>query len=91
MRERLCPGHGRSRTPAELAASRIDFAVWLRSFSRRDRNAARLLAEGGRTADVADDVGVSPARIGQLRGELRRKWELFHEPAADDVEAASAA
>lgn len=73
-----------SCTPAELAASRIDFAEWLQTLAPRQRQIALKLADGDRTRDVAREFGLSPARISQLRSELHEAWEAFHEgmPAA---------
>ena len=43
-------------TPAELAASRIDFPAWLDTLSRRDRKVARFFAIGNRTSDAGQEV-----------------------------------
>lgn len=67
----------RNATPADLAASRIDFPAWLDTLSRRDRKIALKLAEGERTRDVARRYKVSQGRISQLRSELKVAWEKF--------------
>ena len=80
---------GRSRipdrtcTPADLAASRIDFPAWLCTLSRRDRKVAQFLAFGNRTGDAARRFGVYESRISQLRKELAASWHRFvgDEPA----------
>lgn len=69
----------RRSTPADTAASRIDFAGWLRGLSRRNRRIAEALAAGHRTTDVARRFKVSPARISQLREEFRASWAAFHD------------
>ncbi|MCC7424021.1 MAG: hypothetical protein IT428_27465 [Planctomycetaceae bacterium] len=69
----------RNCTPAELAASRIDFEDWLQTLPSRKRQIALKLAEGERTRDVARVFGLSPARISQLRSELHTAWEEFHQ------------
>lgn len=73
-------------TPAELAASRIDFMAWLASLSGREREIAKMLASGGGTGEVAAKFTLSPARVSQLRRELWVAWVAFHEPRG--VEAA---
>jgi DNA-directed RNA polymerase specialized sigma24 family protein len=58
-------------TPAELAASRIDFPAWLKTLKPRDRKVARFLSFGNRTQDAARKFDVSQGRISQLRKELQ--------------------
>jgi hypothetical protein len=69
--------------PAEVAATRIDFAAWLDSLPRRDRKIAESLAVGNRTSEVAKQFDVSDCRISQLRRELAESWHTFvgDEPA----------
>ena len=43
----------RTAGPADVAATRMDFAAWLRSLPRRDCRIAENLALGNRTSDVA--------------------------------------
>jgi hypothetical protein len=64
--------------PAEIAASRIDFANWLRLLPARRRKIALTLASGETTSVVAKKFGVSSARISQLRRWLRESWCAFH-------------
>lgn len=64
-------------TPAELAASRIDFPAWLKSLKPRDRKIARFLSLGHRTRDAARKFDVSQGRISQLRRELAQSWNKF--------------
>jgi hypothetical protein len=64
-------------TPADEAAFRIDFEGWLASLPARKRQVAELLAEGNETGVVAQAVGVSPARVSQLRLELQGSWVAF--------------
>jgi hypothetical protein len=63
--------------PAETAAVRLDFEVWLRTLGRRDRGIALRLATGETTLATAREFGVSPGRISQLRRELMDSWEAF--------------
>jgi hypothetical protein len=63
--------------PAETAASRIDFADWLRLLSRRRRKIATTLAMGETTGEAAKLFRVSQGRISQLRRELRDSWRQF--------------
>jgi DNA-binding NarL/FixJ family response regulator len=64
-------------TPADVAACRIDFAEWLRRLTARLRKIALALASGETTKGVAEQFGLSPARISQLREWLRKNWEGF--------------
>jgi hypothetical protein len=63
--------------PAEIVASRLDFAAWLRSLSKRDRRMAVTLASGETTGETAKQFGVSPSRISQVRRELQQSWNHF--------------
>ena len=72
-------------TPAELAASRIDFPAWLKTLKPRNRRIAQFLARGNRTSDAARTFGVSQGRVSQLRKELKAAWEAF---TGDDPTAA---
>jgi hypothetical protein len=64
-------------TPADVAACRIDFAEWLRRLTARLRRIALALANGETTKGAAEQFGLSPARISQLREWLRKSWEAF--------------
>jgi hypothetical protein len=67
--------------PAEVAATRVDFAAWLATLCRRTRQIATDLALGGTSSDVARKYGVTAGRISQLRRELKASWgEFQHEP-----------
>jgi len=72
-------------TPADLAASRIDFPDWLESLEPRDRKIAETLAKGETTLGVAKRFGISAARISQLRRKLMESWRAFHEPDAPEL------
>ena len=63
--------------PAETASSRIDFGDWLGTLPARQRRIAGVLATGETTLATARRFHVSPARVSQLRQELKRAWELF--------------
>ena len=63
--------------PADAAAFRLDFAAWLTGLPGRKRQIAELLAEGHEPGLVARLVGVSPARVTQLRHELEASWRAF--------------
>jgi hypothetical protein len=64
-------------TPADVAACRIDFAEWLRRLTARLRKIALALAAGETTKSAAEQFGLSPARISQLRELLKKSWESF--------------
>lgn len=63
--------------PAEIAASRIDFAEWLAGLTNRRRHIAMTLAGGESTSRAAKRFHVSRARISQIRQELRTSWQEF--------------
>jgi hypothetical protein len=63
--------------PAEVAATKIDFAEWFRSLPSRVRKIAKLLATGEKTSIVAKKFGVSAGRISQVRKELALAWKKF--------------
>jgi hypothetical protein len=60
--------------PAEVVATRLDFADWLASLPCRQREVAEALAAGHETGLVARMFGVSPGRIAQLRKVLHKAW-----------------
>jgi hypothetical protein len=72
----------RNAGPAEIAASRIDMADWLKSLGRGKRRIAKSLARGETTSTVARMFGLTAGRISQLRQELKQSWELFQSHAA---------
>ena len=63
--------------PAEIAATRLDFAAWLRSLPGRLRKVAKVLATGETTTAAAQKFCVSAGRISQLRQELYQSWRRF--------------
>lgn len=56
---------------------RTDFPAWLGGLPPAKRRIAVTLALGHRTQDVARTFGVTPARISQLRRELRQGYLAF--------------
>jgi hypothetical protein len=67
----------RRATPADIAATRLDFAAWLQTLRRKERRVAELLSTGESTKVAAKKFRISPARISQLRRELRNCWLTF--------------
>ena len=61
--------------PADIAASRLDFAAWLRSLPSKLRKIAKFLANGETTSAAAKKFNVSAGRISQIRKELHREWK----------------
>jgi hypothetical protein len=74
--EEILTENGRC-TPADLAASRIDFSAWLDSMTGRRRKIAQSLAAGYQTVEVAREFHLSPGRVSQLRRELEVSWNAF--------------
>jgi hypothetical protein len=63
--------------PADIVATRIDFAEWLLSLSCHQREVAEALAAGHETGLVARMFRVSPGRVAQLRKVLHKGWCRF--------------
>lgn len=63
--------------PAEIVATRLDVAAWLRTLSPHYRRIAIVLAGGETTRTAARQFGVTPSRISQIRRQLRNSWEAF--------------
>jgi hypothetical protein len=68
----------RRATPADVAASRIDFAAWLETMSSLRREIVQCLAMGATTREAAQRFAVSPGRISQIRREFQESWLAFH-------------
>ena len=68
----------RRSTPAELAASRLDFAAWWGRLPRRKRRIAAALAAGATTSETARSFRLTAGRISQLRREFEASWRSFH-------------
>ena len=80
----------RHSTPADIAATRLDFRAWLAQLTRRTRQIAKDLAEGYTTSEVACKHGLSASRVSQLRRELYDAWRLFTGEAAPATSSALA-
>ena len=78
-------------TPADQAAFHLDLEDWLSRLPTRKRRIAELLAAGHEGAVVARTVGVSPARVCQVRPELERSWGEFQGQAEGDRRRVAAA
>jgi hypothetical protein len=63
--------------PADEAAFRLDFAVWLGRLTPRKRQMAELLALGHETSVVAGMLGVTPGAVSQARAWLYASWQAF--------------
>jgi len=61
----------------DLAAFRINFAQWLKSLTRRDRRIIAAFVSGERTMAVSERIGISEARVSQLRRKYEREWTVF--------------
>jgi hypothetical protein len=61
----------------DLAAFRIDFADWLRSWPRRERKIIARMIAGDGTAEVAGRFGISPGRVSQLRRRFEQSWGQY--------------
>jgi hypothetical protein len=70
-------GEDKTATPADLAASRIDFPAWLDTLNKRDRKIALKHSQGEETRRVAKLFRLSKSRASQLRRELWEAWQAF--------------
>jgi hypothetical protein len=67
-----------TQTPVpEQVAFRIDFPDWLTTLTPRERRLVGGMADSERTLDLSRRFDLSPARISQLRRELRNDWRRF--------------
>ena len=74
---------GNTQTPIpDQVQFRLDFPRWLGRLPADKPRAAKELALGHRTRDVAAAVGVTLGRISQLRRELHADYEAFCDGAA---------
>lgn len=74
-----------SRTPVlDQVCFRMDFPVWLSHLSERQRRIAHTLALGNTVTEAARLHRVTPARISQLRQELRESWLEFERELPPD-------
>lgn len=75
--EQLLDGH--HADPADLAALKLDYDAWLLTLTDRERECLEAFLQGETTQDVAKRIGVSPARVSQIRRELVTFWRAFTE------------
>jgi DNA-directed RNA polymerase specialized sigma24 family protein len=69
---------GNAVTPVpDQTAFRVDFPRWRAGIRARDRRVLDALMLGGRTGEVADRFGLSPARVSQLRRAFAAGWADF--------------
>jgi FixJ family two-component response regulator len=67
-----------TRTPVpRRMAFKLDFRAWRASLTRKRRAVLDALAAGGKTCEVAQELGVCPARVSQIRREFADGWRTF--------------
>jgi len=71
----------------DVACFRLDFEGWLKTLSRRDRRVIAAFAAGEGTGAVAGRLGMSPARVSQLRRKYEGLWRAFQGEAGAGVPA----
>ena len=64
-------------TPADIAATRIDFGDWLDTLPKRQRKIAETLAMGESTSRTARMFQISAGRVSQIRRQLFDRWQEF--------------
>jgi hypothetical protein len=74
---RECAAEDNRVSPADEAAFRVDFEVWLASLPRRKRQMAELLAAGHGTSEVARLLDVSLPAVSITRTWLETNWRAF--------------
>jgi len=62
--------------PSHHVEVKIDFQHWINQQSPLKQRVARMLAMGNGTAIVAQETGLSAARVSQIRRELKNSWEM---------------
>ena len=67
----------KTATPADIVATRIDFAAWLKSLDGKKRQIVKVLATGETTKETARKFKLCSGRISQIRSELRDAWNEF--------------
>jgi hypothetical protein len=73
--------------PPDAAAFRVDWPLFLRGLTRRDRDLALFLSLGHSGKAAAAKFGLSPGRVTQLRQRWCREWRACQgEGAADRVD-----
>ena len=78
----------KNATPADIAATRIDFGEWLQTLPRRKRRIAETLATGESTSRTARIFRFSAGRVSQLRRQLFDAWQEFQsEPLSSSAMA----
>jgi hypothetical protein len=70
-----------------LAAFKIDFGEWLRSFTERDQRIITALGDGDRPSAVAERFNVTPGRITQLRRRFEASWRAYQGELPDAAAA----
>ncbi len=80
----------RQATPADIAATKIDFADWLQTLPRRQRRIAETLAMGETTSRTARMFHISPGRVSQIRRQLYEAWKTFQGESASSPAVATA-
>lgn len=63
----------RSPGPLERLIAREEFAAWESGLSARDRHIVAALEAGVQCNEIARQLGISPARVTQLRHEIARR------------------
>jgi hypothetical protein len=63
--------------PPDAAAFRIDFPQFLHRLTDRDRRLAEYLSLGHQARKAANQFGLSPGRVTQLRQRWCREWRAF--------------
>ena len=78
----------RTATPADIAATRIDFSEWLDTLPKRQRRIAETLAMGETTSRTARIFRISAGRVSQIRRQLFDCWQTFQcEPVSSPAMA----
>jgi hypothetical protein len=67
----------------DQAAFRVDWPAWLRTRDHRDRRIIAALVRGQQARDISRNLGLSTARLSQLRRQFQQDWERF---VADDAD-----
>ena len=65
----------RTPYPTRRRPSELDFPAWLSGLGSRRRAVAQSLAASYTTRVLAEEHGISPGRVSQMRRELHEAWD----------------
>lgn len=65
--------------PSLIVMAKLDTAAWMQTLTAVQRVVVLLFAAGWRTGEIARVLQRTPARVSQIRDQLRQLWAEFQE------------